>query len=176
MMRRERTERSRQPTAGGFDELDDIVAQVFASLDGGDLADEETPIGPRRPIEQRNARQRRAGAAAEDRDLEEVAEGDMPPPSSYPEEGAEQSFIDRPGAAAVAELQAGGLRSSAGSLALAADEEDFVRQAAAWLATRPDAERLLNQVRVAIFEYHAAAERLARPIAADDSGGPGSSA
>jgi hypothetical protein len=174
MMRRERTERSRQPAAG-YDDLDDIVAQVFASLDGGDRADDEVPSRPRRPTEQRNVLHRHASVSPEGRDPEDVAEGDMPPPSSLPEEATERSFADRPGAAAVAELRAEGLRSSAGSLALAADEEDFIRQAAAWLATRPEAERLLDQVRVAIFEHHAAAERLARPVAADGCGGPGSS-
>lgn len=174
-MRQGRTERARQAAAVGLDDLDAIVAQVFASLDGDNLADDEAPVGARRPIEQRNVLQRRTGASAEDRDPEEVAEGDMPPPSSLPEEGVGQSFADRPDAAAVAELRAEGLRSSAGSLALAADEEDFVRQAAAWLATHPDAERLLDRVRVAIFEYNAASERRARPLAADDSGGPGSS-
>jgi hypothetical protein len=170
-MRRERTERSRQPTAG-YDDLDDIVAQVFASLDGDDLADDEVPSRPRRPIEQRNVLQHQTGISPEGRDPEEVGEGDMPPPSPLPEEGTERSFADRPDAAAVAELRAEGLRSSAGSLALAADDEDFVRQAAAWLATRPDAERLLDRVRAAIFEYNAASERLARPIAADDPSGP----
>jgi hypothetical protein len=88
-----------------------------------------------------------------------------------PEEGAEQSFSDRPGAPADAELRAEGLPSSAGSLAIATDEEDFVRQAVAWLASHSNAEGVLDRVRVAILEHNASPEPPARATAGDASGG-----
>jgi hypothetical protein len=170
-MRQERLERSRQPAARGHDELDDIVAQVFAALDGDDLSDDEAPIGLRRPVEQRNVPQRRTGASPEARDPEEAAEGGIPPASFDLEEDAEQSFSGRPGAPADAEPRAEGLRSSTGSLAIATDEEDFVRQAAAWLASRSNAEGVLDRVRVAILEHNAPPKPLARATAGDASGG-----
>jgi hypothetical protein len=159
-MRQGRTERARQPAAG-YDELNEIVAQVFAALDGGDLADDEAPI------EGRNVFQRRTGAPSEGRDSKEAAEA----VSFDPEESAEQSSSDRPGVPADAEMRAEGLRSSAGSLAIATDEEDFVRQAAAWLASRSNAEGVLDRVRVAILEHTASVEAPARATAGDASGG-----
>ena len=38
------------------------------------------------------------------------------------------------------------------ALAIAAEDADFVRQAAAWLATRPNAEQLHDRVWVAVIE------------------------
>jgi hypothetical protein len=155
-MRRERTERSRQPPTG-YNDLDDIVEQVFAALDCHDLADDEAPI------QERNALQRRTGAPPKGRDPEEAAKA----PSLDPE----QPFSDRPGAPADAELPAEGFRSSTGSLAIATDEEDFVRQAAAWLASRSNAEGVLDRVRVAILEYAVSVEAPARATAGDASDG-----
>jgi hypothetical protein len=168
-MRRERTERAKQPSTG-YDDLDDIVEQVFAALDGDDLANDDVPTGTRRPIEQRSVLRRRTSASADGGNPEEGAEGDIPSASFDPEEGAEQSFSDRLGAPD-AELRAEGLRSSTGSLAIAADEEDFIRQAAAWLACRTNAEGVLERVRVAILEHNASPEPPARAIVGDASGG-----
>jgi hypothetical protein len=169
-MRRERTERSRQPPTG-YNDLDDIVEQVFAALDGDDLAIDEVPSGMRRPIEQRSVLQRRTSASPDGRDAEEVAEGGTPPASFDPNEGAEQFLSDRPGVPADAELRTEGLRSSTGSLAIATDEEDFVRQAAAWLASRSNAEGVLDRIRVAILEHNASPEPLSRATAGDASDG-----
>jgi rhodanese-related sulfurtransferase len=170
-MRRERTERARQVGTAAFDDLDAIVAQVFATLDTEDVADGEERAAPRRTLDQRNVLRRRTSTLLDGRDPEEVAEGDIPPASFDSEESAAQPFSDRPGAPADAELRTEGLRSSTGSLAIATDEEDFVRQAAAWLASRSNAEGVLDRVRVAISEHKASPKPPPGATAGDPPGG-----
>jgi hypothetical protein len=171
-MRRERTERARQVGTAAFDDLDAIVAQVFASLDTEDVADGEERAAPRRTLDQRNVLRRRTSTLLDGRDPEEVAEGDNIPPASFDsEESGAHPFSDRPGAPADAELRTEGLRSSTGSLAIATDEEDFVRQAAAWLASRSNAEGVLDRVRVAISEHKASPKPPPGATAGDASGG-----
>jgi hypothetical protein len=169
VMRRERTERARQPSTG-YDDLNDIVEQVFAALDGDDLANDGVPTRTRRPIEQRSVLQRRTSASVDGGDPEDSGEGGISSASFYPEEGAEQFFSDRPGAPD-AEPRAERFRSSAGSLAIAADEEDFICQAAAWLARSSNAEGVLDRIRVAILEHNASPEAPARATGGDASGG-----
>jgi hypothetical protein len=161
MMRRDRTEKAPRPGAMQLDDLDDIVAEVFASLDGGDdtVSDEES-MGPQRPVELRNGPHRRTSSSLERREPAEIAE-EKGEPAIHHEKETEHSFSERE-ASANAEPPPEGLNLNAGSLALEPEEEDFVRQAATWLATRANAESLLNCVRIAILEHQASSEHFTR--------------
>jgi hypothetical protein len=167
MMRRDRTEKARRPGTAQFDDLDDIVAEVFASLDGGDTVSDEEPIWPQRPAELRNSPQRRTSPSLEPREPAEVAEEDGEPASQHEREAEHSHEHSRPeyiGAPATAEPPPEELHLTAGSLALEPEEKDFVRQAATWLATRANAESLLNCVRIAILEYQASPEHFASVV------------
>jgi hypothetical protein len=153
MMLRDRTDRARRPGAAEFADLEDIVAEVFASLAGEDVAGDGETAAPRRAIEKRAGPQRRTNAVLERREPADVAEEGMERASSEPDDGAEHTFADHPDPPANAELPVDELYSHAEAAAIAAADADFVRQAAAWLATRANAEQLLDRVRVAIVEY-----------------------
>ena len=152
-MLRDRTDRARRPGAAEFADLEDIVAEVFASLAGEDAAGDEEPAAPRRAVEKRTGPPRRTSAAPERRLPAEVAEGGAEAPLSSPEDGAERAFSDQPDMPVGAELPSNELYSHAGAAAIAAADADFVRQAAAWLASRSNPEQLLERVRVAVLEY-----------------------
>ena len=152
-MLRDRTDRGRRPGAAEFADLDDIVAEVFASLAGQDVAGDKEAAAPRRAIEKRAGPQLRTNAVPERRKPADVAEEGMERVSSEPDDGTEHTFADHPDPRANAELPVDGSYSQAEALAIAAEDADFVRQAATWLATRPNAEQLLDRIRVAILEF-----------------------
>jgi hypothetical protein len=153
MMLRDRTDRARRPGAAEFTDLDDIVAEVFASLAGEDVAGDEEPAAPRRATEKRAGLQRRTSAVLERREPAEVAEEGMERASSGLDDRAEHTFADHPDPPANAEPPVDELYSQAEALAIAAEDADLVRQATTWLATRPNAEQLLDRIRVAILEF-----------------------
>jgi hypothetical protein len=150
MMLRDRTDRARRLGPAEFADLEEIVAEVLASLDGEDTAGRERPTAPRRAVEKRAGPQRRISPVPEGRKPAEVAEDEIERTSSVAENGAEHAFADHPDPTADAKLPADELYSRAEVLAIAAEDADFVRQAAAWLATRPNVEQLLERVRVAV--------------------------
>jgi hypothetical protein len=152
MMLRDSTDRPRRPGPAEFTDLEDIVAEVLASLDREDATGDEEPIAPRRVIEKRAGPQRRTSAVPERRQPVEVAEDGMVPASSTAEDGDEHAFADRQDPPADPELPMDELYSRGEALAIAAEDADFVRQAAAWLATRPNAEQLLDRVWAAVVE------------------------
>jgi hypothetical protein len=154
LMLRDRTDTARRLGAADIADLEDIVAEVFASLAGEDAIGDDKPIAPRQAIEKRANPQRRTSAVPERRQPTEVAEDGMVPASSPAEVGDEHAFADRPDPPADPELPMGELYSRGGgeALAIAAEDADFVRQAAAWLATRPNAEQLLDRVWLAVIE------------------------
>jgi len=152
-MLRDRTDGARRPRAAEFTDLEDIVAEVFASLAGQDVAGDKEAAAPRRAIEKRAGPQLRTNAVPERRKPADVAEEGMERVSSEPDDGTEHTFADHPDPRANAELPVDGSYSQAEALAIAAEDADFVRQAATWLATRPNAEQLLDRVRVAILEF-----------------------
>ena len=153
-MLRDRTDKARRLGRADIADLEDIVAEVFASLAGADAADDEEPAGPRRAVEKRANLRRRTSAVPERPQPAEVAEDGTVPASSPAEVGDEHAFADRPDPPADPELPMGELYSRGGgeALAIAAEDADFVRQAAAWLATRPNAEQLHDRVWVAVIE------------------------
>jgi hypothetical protein len=153
-MLRDRTDKARRLGRADIADLEDIVAEVFASLAGADAADDEEPAGPRRAGEKRANLRRRTSAVPERPRPAEVAEDATVPASSPAEVGDEHAFADRPDPPADPELQMGELYSRGGgeTLAIAAEDADFVRQAAEWLATRPNAEQLLDRVWGAVIE------------------------
>jgi hypothetical protein len=153
IMLRDRTDRARRLGAAEFADLEEIVAEVLASLDGEDAAGDEEPLALRRAIDKRAGPQRRTSAVPERREPPEVAEDGREQGSSAPEEGSEQVFTDHPDPPADAELPVDELYSRTEALAIAVEDADFVRQATAWLATRPNVEQLLDRVRAAVFEY-----------------------
>jgi hypothetical protein len=152
-MLRDRTDKARRLGAADIADLEDIVAEVFASLAGEDAAGDEEPAVPRRAVEKRTGPQRRTSAVPERRQPAEVAEDGVEAALSPPEDGAEHAFSDHPDMPVDPELPANELYSHAEAAAIAAADADFVRQAAAWLATRPNVEQLLDRVRAAVFEY-----------------------
>jgi hypothetical protein len=152
LMLRDRTDKARRLGRADIADLEDIVAEVFASLAGADAADDEEPAGPRRTVEKRTGPQRRTSAVPERRQPAEVAEDGVEAALSPPEDGAEHAFSDHPYMPVDAELPAHEL-SHAEAAAIAAADADFVRQAAAWLASRSNPEQLLERVRVAVLEY-----------------------
>jgi hypothetical protein len=150
-MLRDRTDKARRLGAADIADLEDIVAEVFASLAGDDAAGDEEPAVPRRAVEKRP--QRRTSVVPERRRPAEVAEDGMEAALSPPEDGAEHAFSDHPDMPVDAELPPNESYSHAKAAAMAAADADFVRQAAAWLASRANAEQLLDRVRVAMLEY-----------------------
>ena len=152
-MLRDRTDKARRLGAADIADLEDIVAEVFASLAGEDAAGDEDPAVPRRAIEKRTGPQRRTSAVPERRQPAEVAEDGVETALSPPEDGAEHASSDHPDMPVDAELPSSELYSHAGAAAIAAADADFVRQAAAWLASRSNAEQLLERVKVAVLEY-----------------------
>jgi hypothetical protein len=153
IMLRDRTDKARRLGAADIADLEDIVAEVFASLAGEDAAGDEEPAVPRRAVEKRTGPQRRTSAVPERRQPADVAEDGVEAALSPPEDGAEHAFSDHPDMPVDAELPANELYSDAEAAAIAAADADFVRQAAAWLASRANAEQLLDRVRVAVLEY-----------------------
>jgi hypothetical protein len=152
MMLRDRTDRARRPGPAEFTDLEDIVAEVFASLAGEDVAGDEEPTAPRRAVEKRNGPQRRSSPSPERRQSAEAAEDGVEAALSPPEDGAEHAFADRPDPPADPELPTDESYSRGEPLAITAEDADFVRQAAAWLAPRPNVEQLLDRVWVAVVE------------------------
>ena len=150
-MLRDRTDKPRRLGAADIADLEDIVAEVFASLAGEDAAGDEEPAVPRRAVEKRP--QRRTSVVPERRRPAEVAEDGVEAALSPPEDGAEHALSDHPDMPVDAELPANESYSHAKAAAMAAADADFVRQAAAWLASRTNAEQLLDRVRVAMLEY-----------------------
>jgi hypothetical protein len=150
LMLRDRTDKARRLGAADIADLEDIVAEVFASLAGVDAADDEEPAAPRRAVEKRTGPPRRTRAVPERHQPAEVAEGGVLSPR---EEGAEHAFSDHPDMPVDAELPSNELHSHAEAAAIAAADADFVRQAAAWLASRSNAEQLLDRVKAAVLEY-----------------------
>jgi hypothetical protein len=153
MLLRDRTDRARRLGTKEFADLDDIVAEVFASLNGEDAADDLERTAPRRALEKRAGPQRQTSAVPERREPAEVAEDGIDRAPSEPKDEAEHAFADHPDPPADAELPVDELHSRGEALAIAAEEADFVREAAAWLAIRPNVEQLLDRVRVAVLEY-----------------------
>jgi hypothetical protein len=148
LMRRDRTDKARRLGAADIADLEDIVAEVFASLAGEDAADDEEPAAPRR-----TGPPRRTSAVPERRQPADVAEDGVEAALCPPEDGAEHAFSDHPDMPVGAELPSNELYSQAEAAAIAAADADFVRQAAAWLASRSNPEQLLERVRVAMLEY-----------------------
>jgi hypothetical protein len=153
IMLRDRTDKARRLGAADIADLEDIVAEVFASLAGEDAAGDEEPAVPRRAVEKRTGPQRRTSAVPERRQPAEIAEDGVEAALSPPEDGAEHAFSDHPDMPVDAELPANELYSHTEAAAIAAADADFVRQAAVWLASRANAEQLLDRVRVAVLEY-----------------------
>jgi len=152
-MLRDRTDKARRLGAADIADLEDIVAEVFASLAGEDAAGDEEPAVPRRAVEKRTGPRRWTSAVPERRQPAEVAEDGVEAALSTPEDGAEHAFSDHPYMPVDAELPSNELHSHAEAAAIAAADADFVRQAAAWLASRSNPEQLLERVRVAVLEY-----------------------
>jgi hypothetical protein len=148
MMLRDRTDRARRPGPAEFTDLEDIVVEVLASLDREDSTGDEESTALRRAIEKRARPQRRTSAVPERRQPAEAVEDGMVSASSAAKDGDEHAVADRPDPPADPELRMGELYSRGGgeALAIAAEDADFVRQAAEWLATRPNAEQLLDRV------------------------------
>jgi hypothetical protein len=161
-----------RPSRTALGELDEIVIQLFDDLDGESLAAQmakpatefraAAPHSPRRTADQRSAEP--SGAELDEAEARESVVEDMP----------SQQLLepDDESGTAQSESLSQATRPEAGiELSVPSDDQDFIERAVTWLAKRPNAEHLLEQIWLSVIE-HAAAEERACGATDESDGGP----
>jgi hypothetical protein len=148
-------------------ELDEIVVQLFDDMDVKNEAVQ--PASDLRPSSRQSLRRTTDGQSDEsmkteptetkgsESAVEEVLSQQLLDPSDESDKAQTESFprMTRPGI----------------ELSIPSEDQDFIERAVSWLAKRPNAEHLLEQIWLSVIE-HAAAEERACGAADESDGGP----
>jgi hypothetical protein len=150
-------------------ELDEIVIQLFDDLDGKSLATQTPrpatelraaePHSPPRTAERRSAEP--SGAEIDEAEAQESAAEDAPP-QQFLESGEASGAVRRESLPPLSGIEA------EAELSVPSDDKGFIDLAVTWLASRPNAEHLLERIWLSLIEREAA-ERAGECTPIDES-------